>query len=511
MVMKTPAVYIAILTLLIGLSSCGDDFLTLTPTDVLTDRNFFQNESQAQSALIGVYGTLQDQYAFRNVRNAAAIEWCMSGGVYDMDQSANRVELHTLNLPPSNSIVTGIYEAAYRGIRQANIVIGRVSKMKSIEDQKKSLIIAQAKFIRGIYYYRLVTYYGGVPLILEELNSSSDLAIPRSSAEDIWKQIENDLKEAASVLPTKWEKSSDIGRATKGAALGFLVRAYLWQHKWNEAVKSSEAIINSGIYELLPDFRDVFRETNENNKEIVFSTQFIGGHSGEGNSLPIRSAPRGAPSKYVGSASWSNFVPTKHWVDRFERDQNGTIIDQRYWTVIIGPGEHHQDMPGFIMPENVPSGWSKTGYIVTKYWQKPTVSSSGVNPPVLRYAEVLLNYAEALNETGRSQEAMVEVNKIRKRAGLYLKPLTLSKEKVLESIFYEARMGFIWEPYGGFSMLNRRGKFLSFIKKWLSASNYKSLQVDKKPWLQTKPILLPIPQSALDRNKELVQSPGYPN
>jgi hypothetical protein len=144
---------------------------------------------------------------------------------------------------------------------------------------------------------------------------------------------------------------------------------------------------------------------------------------------------------------------------------------------------------------------------MTKYWQKPTVNNSGVNPPILRFAEALLNYAEALNETGRSEDAMIQVNKIRQRAGLADKPLNLSQDEVLDAIFYEKRMEFIWEPAGAFSDLNRRGRFIDFIRE--NRPNIGELEIDQKPWLFTNPIRFPIPREAWDRNKSLEQNEHY--
>ena len=379
--------------------------------------------------------------------------------------------------------------------------------METLDADVKAKIIAQAKFLRAIYYYRLVNYFGGVPLVLEELDANSEMEIPRASAEEVWQQIETDLTDAIAVLPETWE-GSDFGRATKGAAQGFLTKAYLWQEKWDDVVRVSEELINSGRYGLvMSSFRDVFRESNEDNEEIIFATQFRGGNDGEGSNIVYRTAPRGAPSEFTGSGAWSNFVPQAHWVNAFEKDSEGKIKDKRYWDVIIGPGEPHQDMPDFVMPTSVPDGWSKTGYITTKYWQKATIGMSGVNAPVLRYAEVLLNYAEALNETGRSADAMTQVNLIRNRAGLDPKPTNLGKEAVLDAIFYERRMEFLWESAGAFSDLNRRGRFIEFIRE--NRPNFEELDVDNKPWLQTQPIRLPIPREAWERNKALEQNPGY--
>lgn len=504
--MKSLKKYLTIILVSLAIASCSEDFLTVDSKDLLSDSDFFNTESDAQAVLIGVYGMLQDDDAFSNIRDAADVEWAMSGDLYEMDGSAGRIELHSLSLPPTNVRVTNLYKRAYQGIGRANVVISRVAQMDNLEEDSKSSIIAQAKFLRGLFYYRLANYYGGVPLILEELDASSDLAIPRSSVKEIWQQVKKDLEDAAAVLPISWT-GSDVGRVTKTAALGFLVKASLWEEEWDEAVMFSEEIIATEAHALLPQFRDVFRETNENNKEILFSTQFRPSLDGEGNNLVIRSAPRGAPSEFVGGGAWSNFVPATQWVNAFETNQDGEIKDRRYLDVIIGPGDPHQDMPKYSLPLNVPSGMSSSGYILTKYWQAPAVGGAGVNPPILRFAEVLLNYAEALNEVGRSKEAIQQINIVRERAGLKPKSSTLSTKEVLDAIFYERRMEFIWEPGGAFSDLNRRGRFISFIRA--NRPNFNTLNIENKPWLSTTPIRFPIPKEALDNNKALEQNPHY--
>jgi starch-binding outer membrane protein, SusD/RagB family len=490
-------------------AACGKKYLDLQPTDVLTNANFFKTESDAQSALIGVYAQLQPEATFGNLIDAANMDWTMSGDLYEQDQNTPRVQLEMLSLPADNTYTTQMYAGLYQGVSRANTVIDRVTAMEGLSATARESILAQAKFLRGIYYYKLVNYFGGVSLITTELNASSKLDIPRATAAEVWKQVETDLTEAAAVLPVTWTSASDLGRATKGAALGFLVKAYLWQEKWDAAMKTSEQIIALNVYDLLPNFRSIFLKANEHNKEIVFSTQYSSVNNGsEGGGLDTRSGPRGAPAQYIGRGANSNFVPQTQWINAFERDQNGRIKDNRYWGVIIGPGEPHPEMPGFVMPLTFPNSYTRTGYIVTKYWQEASLVGSGINAPILRYAEVLLNYAEALNEMSRSSDAMLQVNKIRKRAGLLELPLTLAKDKVLDAVFYERRMEFVWEPAGAFSDQNRRGRFMDFIKA--NRVDYDRIQVETKPWLKQQPILIPIPQGAWDVNKSLVQNPGYP-
>ncbi|HTE24634.1 RagB/SusD family nutrient uptake outer membrane protein [Flavitalea sp.] len=506
--MKLVTRYIPVL-LVIFIASCGKKYLDLQPTDVLTNANFFKTESDAQSALIGVYAQLQPEATFGNLIDAANMDWTMSGDLYEQDQNTPRVQLEMLSLPADNTYTTQLYAGLYQGISRANVVIDRVGEMENLAAQAKASIIAQAKYLRGIYYYKLVNYFGGVSLVTTELNASSKLDVPRATAAEVWKQIETDLNDAAAVLPVTWPGTADLGRATKGAALAFLVKAYLWQQKWDAALTASEQIVALKAYDLLPDFRSVFLKANEHNKEIVFATQYSSVNNGsEGGALDTRSGPRGAPAQYIGRGANSNFVPQTAWINAFERDLTGRIKDKRYWGVIIGPGEAHQEMTGFVMPLTFPNSYTKTGYIVTKYWQEASLVGSGINAPILRYAEVLLNYAEALNEMNRSSDAMKQVNLLRKRAGLEDLSLALAKDKVLDAIFYERRMEFVWEPAGAFSDLNHRGRFMDFIKA--NRVDYDKIQVDTKPWLKQQPILIPIPQGAWDVNKSLVQNPGYP-
>ena len=235
-IMESSIKYVACFFLIATMASCGKDFLTLTPTDLLTEESFFITSTDAQNSLNGVYAALQSEQSFDNVRDAADIEWQMSGDLYGMDGNLDRVTIASLILPPSNTIIRDVYQSAYQGIGRANITIERVSAMKDLDAGVKSLIVGQAKFLRGLFYYRLVNYFGGVPLVLTELNASSKLDIPRSSAEEVWKQVEADFKDAASALPAVWTSAGDVGRATKFAAVGFLVKAELWQQKWSEAV-----------------------------------------------------------------------------------------------------------------------------------------------------------------------------------------------------------------------------------------------------------------------------------
>jgi hypothetical protein len=502
--MKNNNIVILLLTLLISVS-CGDDYLTLTPKESLSDANFFQNETDAQAALIGCYERMQEGSAWGGSEIAAYIEWGMTHDMYEMDRSVQRVELWSLRLPPGNNALRSVYVNAYQGINRTNLLISKVSAMENLDSNTKDLILGQARFIRGAFYFILVKYFGGVPLILEPMSSSDDMNIPRASSEAIWNQVIDDFDNAANVLPLSWEDNK-TGRVTKTAAWAFLAKSYVHQANWNKVIEYCENIIGSSQHHLLSNFIDVFREDNENNEELIFSIQ----HSqepGQTSVLSYRSAPRGAPGQYVGRAAWSNYVPNNQWVDALERNNEGVIKDERYWHSVIGPGEKHQ-YTDYVLPDPAPVVATRTGYILTKYWQGYWNPTSPINVPVIRYPEILLLYAEALNETGRQTDAMEQVNLIRTRSKLEPKPLDLPKEEVLDAIFTEYRFEFMWEPVGGFGTLNRRGRFLDFLED--NFEGFETLEVDQKPWVQTNPILMPIPITAYQTNKALVQNPGYP-
>lgn len=489
------------------ISSCSKKFLTVIPEDQLTTANFPSNEADAEAALTGVYHQLQNFSTFGDQTMTALLEWTTTGDIYEQDQNTDRVNIERLNFPADNFYTTNLYQGLFRGVNQANFVINVVGKMSNIDASAKSSIIAQARFLRGVFYFYLVNYFGGVSLITQPLSASSSLNVPRSTEKDCWAQIESDFKYAASVLPTTWS-GADLGRATEGAALAFLVKSYLWQQKWDSATTTSQEIINLGVYSLLPNYRDVFAANNGNNSEIVFAVQFSSAQNGiAGMQEDVRSAPRGFPAQYVGRDAWSNFVPRQEWVNAFDTNQAGQIIDQRYYGSVIGPGEEDPWIPGFSLPTQVPNQGTSTGYIVIKWWQGPSPVNVGVDYPIIRYPEVLLNYAEALNEIGQSEEAIKQINIVRARAGQTPDPLTLTHDQILSDIFHQARLGYIWEFYGGFSMLNRRGLFLSFIQQ--HNPEYNEMNVSSKPWLQTNPILLPIPLAAWELNHSLVQNPGY--
>jgi len=490
--------------------SCGQEFLELEPVAALTEAAFFTSASDADAALGSVYDMLQKYGTYEN-EYVTKLEWLPVGDMRMEESPADRA-IEALEWDAGNERFGRVWEQHYLGVARANTVIGRIDGVDA-DDATKASIVGQAKFLRALFYFNLVRYYGDIPLITEEPTADTEFNVSRAPASEIWDLIEQDLSEAANELPVSWP-DSELGRAKRSSALALLAKAHLYQEEWGAAVTRSEELINLGVHDLVPNYRDAFRMSNEHNEEDVFSTQYRETNTGgwaegrDGHFLGARAAPRGVGNDFAPFGGWSNWVPAAHFIEEaFETNEEDSIIDERYYGQIIGFGEKHPDLE-FTMPDTINSGFSSTGYIHTKFWFGPNANQdvySGQNVPVIRYAEVLLNYAEALNEVGRKNDAIDAINEVRDRAELPDLPYSLTQAEVLDAIFAERRVELFWEM-SFFSDLNRRGRALQFILD--NRPDAADLPTDAA-YLQTQPILFPIPLREIDNNPNMTQNTGY--
>jgi hypothetical protein len=489
--------------------ACGDEFLNLDPVDQVTEAGFFKSEADADAALASAYDMLQKYGGFEN-EYLTKLEWLPVGDMQMEESPADRA-IEALEWDADNERFSRVWRQHYTGIARANTVIQRIEGIEA-SDEAKDLIRGQAQFLRALFYFSLARTYGGVPLILEEPTADTDFNVERASLEDVWAQVESDLTAAASVLPVEWD-DANLGRAKRSSALALLAKTHLYQEEWEQAIQFSEQLMDLNVHSLEENYRDAFRKENEHNEEDVFSVQYRDTNQGgwgegrDGHFLGSRSAPRGIGAEFAPFGGWSNWVPTQQWVDAFERNDEGEIIDSRYEGMVMGPGEPHPEVE-FTMPDTINSGFSSTGYILTKWWFGPNPNNSiysGQNIPVIRYAEVLLNYAEALNEVGRSNDAIDAINTVRARADLAPLSYDMTQDEILDMIFHERRIEMFWEQ-SFFSDLNRRGRFMDFIRE--NRPDYDDLPTDAA-YLQQSPIRFPIPLDEIDNNPNMTQNDGY--
>ena len=371
------------------------------------ETEFYQTEEQAILAINAAYQPL----AFYTSQNRLWVFGDVASD--DAEQGGNPGDqadiglINEFNINPINGNLGNEWNLLYEGISRANIVLDKVPAIDMDEDLK-TRILAEAKFLRSWYYFTLINIFGDVPLVLEPLNADQ-LQIPQSPISTIYETvIEPDLIDAAAHLPLTYS-GADVGRITSGAASALLAKAYLFEKKWSNAVDAASKVINSGVYSLIPLYSDNFKLATENNSETVFGIQHLSAQVPfTGNVLNQWFAPA-IDGGYFFDA------PTQNFVDEFEKTSEGVIDPRLDYTV------GRDSMPWFN-GEIFSKDWSPTGYLTKKHQQpfsevsKATKGDGGLTYPDIRYADVLLIYAEALNESGAGAEALGPLNEVRKRA-----------------------------------------------------------------------------------------------
>ena len=302
---------------------------------------------------------------------------------------------------------TSFWNTIYSGIYQCNIVI---QKAPAIESQDATLvprIVGEAKFLRGMYYFHLASVFGGVPLVLTPL-APGELTLERSTSDATWDQIEKDFTEAAAALPVKSAyPAADLGRATSGAAYAMLAKAYLMRQKYALAETALATVVSSNGYTLVNDFGKIFTKPYENGTESVFEIQHQNTNSGwidqtEGTWIPL----------YCGSRLNGGFgfdCPTVDLKNEFEPGDPRLIYTLTFSGDVFYGGEiiDNSQSPTLYHSRKVALG--------TNELSNPTYDQ-GYNIRFLRYADVLLLYAEVLNENGKPTDALTYLNMVRARA-----------------------------------------------------------------------------------------------
>lgn len=468
-----------ILSLAITLISCTD--LNEVPKGLLTTEIFYKTESDALAAVTSIY------HAALNNGGITMYNRLMHLGMEVMSDDATAGDRMTnpdaramafLTLATTNDRVDELWRQHYVAINRANIAISRIPPIE-MDVTLRTRLVNEAKFLRGLLYFNLVRLWGDVPLILEETGSLSKEAIQvgRVSSEEIYHQIIQDLTDAEA-LPNSYS-SADAGRATGGAAKALLAKLYLTREEWGKAVEKSLEVINGPYgYDLFEDFADVFNVATKNGKEHIFSAQCKSNINGQGNRLASSCTPVGIP----GVAAAGTDIPNDGVYELYREDDKRR--DVTFFTSLVSPtdGQTYTFEPRF--------------YKYFDHGQIGNPTESAKNIPVIRFAEVLLIYAEALNEVnGPTEQAYWGLNRVRERAGL--ENLSgLSQNELREAIYLERRLELMMEFQRWFDL--KRTKRL-----------VQQLHEGNKANAEEKHYFHPIPQREIDLNPSLIQNPYW--
>ncbi|QLE02191.1 RagB/SusD family nutrient uptake outer membrane protein [Galbibacter sp. BG1] len=496
--------------------SCGEEYLEDADVYQNLDTNtFYQSQNDAVLAVNATYTPLQYQGLYRRYRYLLDY---MSGDLDITSGGFQLTEYPGFNFnPSSNHLIPAAWEASYVGISRANTVLEKVPPIQFEDPDLKPRLLGEAKFLRALYYFNLVRLYGGVPIY--DRVFSGDLNDPlfqpeRNTEEEVYAFIEQDLKEAVDMLPNSYG-AGEKGRATAGAAQAMLGKVYLYQQKYAESRAALEKVINGtyGNYSLV-DFITNFDANNENNNESVFEIQF---ETGVGAGFSDGDTDRTAESFWIATAlnpgrqrAFANGVPSVEVNEFFDQfpEEDGV---RRFFT-IARPGDTWGSWDPIAEDPVAAGQWrDRTG-------ERPGVPFSGVrkytegpfpvgfvqsprNFRLMRYAEVLLMFAEAENEVnGPTAAAYAAVNEVRERAQVSDLPAGLSKDQFFVKIVEERRLEFTFEFQRFFDLV-----------RWSKRSNVPAIaSPEQMPgFVSGKNEVLPIPTGEIISNPNLTQNPGY--
>ncbi|HEY1166575.1 MAG TPA: RagB/SusD family nutrient uptake outer membrane protein [Chitinophaga sp.] len=482
---------IYILLLLAGSLSVSCNKLKEDPNSLITTAQFYKTESDARAAVAAAYSTLNSDPAADFPIYGRNLNLLTGNGSDDQVFSPSNTNpdvraLGTATYVATNDRLKKSWQQHYYGISRANVAIDNIPNIP-IDTALRSQLVREAKFIRALLYFNLVRFHGDVPLILHDPTTVdvNKLLVPRTSKDSVYQQIIADLSDAAN-LPKAFT-GADKGRVTSGAAHGLLAKVYVTRRQWAAALTELQQVINGGYgYDLFDNFQDAFQKATKNGKEHLFSVQFE-------TNLGAKNS-----TQFVSSGDFNSFnvavypgdLPSDSLYKIF--DENDTRRAVTFFTTLYNAASG----------KNVDFGAPRFAKFID-YSLSPLTNQaqSGINYPVLRYADILLLYAETLNEIngGPTADAYTAINRVRNRAHVDNLATGLNQSQFREAVFLERRKEFIQEGNRWFDLARRGGTYLYDALKKLPA----------KTGAAVKDTLYPIPQSERDLNPLLTQNPGW--
>lgn len=477
--MKTIQNLIVLFTIILFIGGCSNDFINLAPQSEVTVENFYKTESDLEQAVIASYAALKSNNQYR-LNFLYLMEVRSDNSYYEDITQTNVADLDFFREPTNNSILDNTWKTCYIGIQRCNIVLNRIDGI-SMDENIKEIRKGEVKFIRALTYFNMVRMWGEIPVVLQEIdNPFNGYSHIRQPIAEVYDAIINDLEDAINALPVN---QADIGRVTKGAALSLLGKVYLTTEQWDKAVITLKQVESLG-YQILPNYADVFDAENENNKESIFEIQFASGFDGEGSLFMRAHTPQGNTTLLSGVTAGAGFsIPTQDLFDAFTAS----------------------DLRKNVTVSQLPSPDGR--FYTNKFNAIPSIPNDEDNNfIVLRYSDVLLMLAEALNEQGyvANGEAFTYLNTIRKRAGLSLfnSNNLLNQEDFREAVLTERRLEFAFENHRWFDLVRTR-KAIEVMSNY--AENRAPLLIGNQH------ILYAIPQAQIDimNSSNFLQNPGY--
>ncbi len=490
---KINQIYVAgALALSLSMTSCENMLLNPVPESVLTSTNAFSNARDMELGVYGIYNALQSRVP-SDFELMEVPSDNMFGEYFAVSPGMDAI--NTLDVTSSNQKINSFWKACYNGIFRANLILSKIDTPTDYAANKKEQLIGESKFLRACFYFDMVRIFGGVPKVTEVLGITAAANIGRATEQEIYDFIVEDLTDAMSKLP----KTAVQGRATSGAAIALLAKVQVYRENWSAARTLLERLNSEFDYQLLPNYRDLFQIATEVNKEAIFSLAYVGGTNG--HSLSYNLLPNGGVKGY---SNGGNRVgrPTWDLHKTFDRD------DTRF----------KQTITENALLWNAPSEKDAFWWPYFSKWMIPAEisASSGLDIPLLRYADMVLLYAEVLHKLGENDKALVELNKVRARAFKstshnYTAADVPTAEAFMDKLLLERRFELAVENNRWFDLV-RTGRFVKVLQSVEGEYNPSTKQAvmvvrNAKPFMKYFPI--PLEQIQLAGKGVLTQNEGY--
>jgi hypothetical protein len=481
---------VALLSTVLLVSSCKKSFLDVDPQGQQPAQQFWQSQDDATKAVNAIYANLR---TWENVAFPALV--IESVGADEADKGSSPTDAtfwllyDTYTVTSTEGSLQTFWTGQYQNINLCNQVLDNIPGI-TMDETLKARYIAEAKFVRAYSYFRLVRAYGDVPLRLNVPKDATEYNIPRAPKDQVYAQIEQDLTDAAAVLPANYG-ATDLGRATKGAALGMHAKVALYQKKWADVVTLTNQVMGLG-YNLFPDFEKLFRTNNENSSESIFEIQaeLVAGNNDASNSQ--YSQVQGVAG--VTGGGWGFNVPSAALAAAFDPN------DPRRDATIIFRGETTPQ--GDVIPTTVPNPmYNQKSYVPFSQYVSGFNEGAQQNIRVLRFADILLMNAEAANELGNTTQALSSLNRVRDRARganplTVLPPVTTTDQSALRNAIYKERQ---------VELAMESDRYFDVIRQGRAAEVF-----GPKGWKAGKNEVWPVPQTEIELSGGLLtQNPGY--
>lgn len=484
--------------------SCEEEFLDKNPLTEISSQTFWNTQNDADMALAGCYARLnKSTFNFESKMSLDVLAGDASNG------SGNALNMALGNFEAtSGGLISSVYNDCYQGIASCNFFLANIDRTV-ISESTLQIYKAEVRFLRALFYFTLADYYGGVPLYTEPFENIEDAKVAQSSKADVIAQVISDLDFAIAQLPNM--DYSSTGHAVKGSALALKSRVLLYQEDWIGAAEAAEQVVTDGQFSLSNDFQNMFLVYGQDaNPEIMFSTRYLN---------PDNSSQQDIRIEWHGV--WN---PREELRDAFECTDGLPITESPLYDPANYKLNRDPRLEFTLKPFDDPA-IKASGEMVSYAYNNPSVTgympTKGADVealPVdyatrsehdwilLRYAEVLLNFAEATNEISGPTAAVYDaVDAVRGRTGIDMPglPAGLTKDEMRSRIWNERRVEFAME-----------GLRYSDIRRWKLAETYINSLVEPnsgtpRVFNPAKHYVWPFPQSEIDVNPNLQQNPGY--